>query len=124
MLSYVRWIMAVEAISLLVAAALHAGIVISGPLDQAAYYESGIAVILTIGLALTFLRPGPARWSALATQAVALAGACIGLYLALRGLGPNTVPDIVYHFALVALLVIGLIAAWRMPPGAAFSRDG
>lgn len=112
-----RWIMAATATSLLIAAALHAGLVIPGPVDQAAMYESGIAVILIVGIGLTFVGPGWARWGALTTQTVALAGACIGTFLALRGLGPNTVPDIVYHFALLAILLTGLVVAWRLDTG-------
>jgi hypothetical protein len=112
-----RWIMGVAAASLLVAAALHAGLVISGPPDQAAMYETGVAVILIIGLALTLIGPEWARWGGLAATVLALAGASIGLYLALRGLGPNTVPDIVYHVALVALLLAGIGVAWRVPSG-------
>jgi hypothetical protein len=53
----------------------------------------------------------------LGTQAVALAGASIGLYLALRGIAPNTALDIVYHFALIGLLVVGLVVAWRVNLG-------
>lgn len=111
--------MGVAAISLLVAAALHTGIVIPGPFDTAAYYETGIAVILLVGLGLTFVAPTAARWIGLVALAISFAGSCIGLYLAIRGLGPNTVPDIVYHVALVGLLVIGLVVAWRTEPQAA-----
>jgi peptidoglycan/LPS O-acetylase OafA/YrhL len=107
MITALRWIMAVTAASLLVAAALHAGLVIQGPFDDAAMYETGVAVVLLIGLALTFIGPAWARWGGLAATVLALAGASIGLYLALRGVGPNTLPDLVYHVALVALLVIG-----------------
>jgi hypothetical protein len=78
-------------------------------------YETGVAVVLLIGLALTFIGPAWARWGGLAATVLALAGASIGLYLALRGVGPNTVPDLVYHIALVALLVVGIGVAWRVP---------
>ncbi len=39
--------------------------------------------------------------------------------LALIGVGPNTVLDLVYHVALVALLVVGIGVAWRIAPEAA-----
>jgi hypothetical protein len=110
----VRTIMALAAVSLLVAASLHAGIVIQGPFDQAAMYETSIAVILGIGLALTFIGPTVARLAGVVTLAIALAGACVGLFLSIRGVGPNTVLDIVYHVGLIGLLVAGLIAAWRL----------
>lgn len=107
-----RWIMAVAALSLLVAAALHAGLIIPGPFDDAAMYESGIAGLLAVGLGMTFIGPAWAGWGGLAVVGLALAGASIGLYVALRGLGPNTVADIVYHVALIGLLLGGVAAAW------------
>ena len=118
-----RWIMAVAALSLLVAAALHAGLVISGPFDDAAMYETGVATVLLVGLGLTFVGAGWARWGGLAATVLALAGASIGLYVALRGLGPNTVADIVYHVALMALLVLGIGVAWRVPSGRPLSAE-
>lgn len=109
-----RALLLIEATSLLVAAALHAGLVIVGPFDQAATYESLIAVILLIGLGLTFIGPTAARVAGLVGQVIALAGASLGLYLVLRGVAPNTVLDIAYHVALIALLVAGLAVAWRL----------
>jgi hypothetical protein len=53
--------------------------------------------------------------AALAALVLALAGASIGLYLAVRGLGPNTPLDIAYHFALVAVLLFGITVASRIP---------
>ena len=110
-----RWIMGVAALSLLVAAALHAGFVIPGAFNDAAMYETGVAAVLLVGLGLTFVGPGWARWSGLAATVLALAGACVGLYMAVRGLAPNTVADIVYHVALIALLLLGIAVAWRGP---------
>jgi hypothetical protein len=119
-----RWIMGVAALSLLVAAALHAGFVIPGPFNDAAMYETGVAAVLLVGLGLTFVGPGWARWGGLTATVLALAGASIGLYMALRGLGPNTVPDIVYHVALIALLLVGIAVAWRLPSGRRPSAEG
>lgn len=110
-----RWTLGASALSLLVAAALHAGIVIPGPFDQAALYETGVAAVLLVGLGLTYIGPAWARWGGLAATVVALAGATIGLYMALRGIAPNTVLDIVYHVALLALLLAGIVVAWRVP---------
>lgn len=115
MVNTLRWIMALGAVSLLAAAALHAGLVIPGPFDDAARFETGFAAVLLVGLGLTFIGPGWARWGGLAATALALVGACIGLFVALRGIGPNTVPDLVYHVALIALLVTGVVVAWRVP---------
>lgn len=53
------------------------------------------------------------RWAVLATLVVSLAGASVGLFLATRGLAPNTTIDVVYHVALVAWLLATAIVAWR-----------
>ena len=82
---------------------------------QAAYFETTFAAVLGIGLALTFAGPGLAQWGGLVCVLLALGGASIGLFLALRGIAPNTLPDLVYHVALVVLLVAGLVVAWRLP---------
>ena len=115
MIRRLRRIMAVAAISLLVAAALHAGFVVPGPFDDAAMYETGVAVVLLIGLGLSFVGPRWARWGGLAATMLALVGASIGLYMAIRGLAPNAVADIVYHVVLIALLLVGIAVAWRGP---------
>lgn len=115
MIDTLRWIMGVAAISLLVAAALHAGLVIPGLFNDAAMYETGVATVLIVGIGVTFIRPGWARWGGLAATVVALVGASIGLYMALRGLAPDTVPDIGYHVALIALLLVGIVVAARGP---------
>ena len=116
--------MALGALSLLVAAALHAGLIIPGPFNDAAMYETGVATLMLVGLALTFIGPAWARWGGLAATVLALAGASIGLYMALGGLGPNTVPEIVYHVALIALLLVGIAVAWRVPSGQLPSAEG
>src|SRR5690606_20890411 len=105
MMRTLRLLLAVQAASLLAAAALHAGLVIPGRFDQAALYEGSLGVILAIALGLTFGGPVAARVAGLAAQALALAGASLGLYLALRGIAPNTPLDLVYHVVLIGLLV-------------------
>jgi hypothetical protein len=115
MTSALRLTLAAAALSLLVAAGLHAGLIIPGRFDEAAMYETGVAVVLLVGLWLTFVGPAWARWGGLAASIVALAGASIGLYMAVRGFAPNTALDIVYHVALIALLLAGIAVAWRVP---------
>lgn len=118
MIRTLRWILAASVLSLLVAAALHAGLVIPGRFDDAAMYETGVAVVLLIGFGPTYLGPGWARWGSLGSLVVALAGAGVGVYLASRGIAPNTVADIVYHVALIGLLLVGMVAALRGPANA------
>ena len=122
MVKTLRLLMGLAAVSLLVAAALHPGLIIPGPFDTAAQYETGVAVILLIGIGVTFVGGSTARWGALASLVLALGGATIGLYLAILGLAPNTGLDIVYHVVLVALLVASIVVAWRLDSEAAPSR--
>jgi hypothetical protein len=110
----IRLLIGLEAASLAIASLLHSGVVTGGPLDQAAYYEGTIAVVLAAALALAVARPGWTRGIALVSQGFALAGACIGLFATLRGFGPNSPLDVVYHVALITLLVVGLWTAWRL----------
>lgn len=115
MTNTLRFVLAAAALSLLVAAALHAGLILPGRFDEAAMYETGVAVVLLVGFGLTFLGPAWARWGGLAASIVALAGASIGLYMAVRGFAPNTALDIVYHVALIALLLVAVVVASRGP---------
>jgi hypothetical protein len=110
-----RFILSGAALSLLVAAALHTGLVIPGRFDEAAMYEAGVAVVLLVGVGLTLLGPAWARWGGLAASLIALAGASIGLYMALRGFAPNTALDVVYHVALIGLLLAAVVVASRGP---------
>lgn len=123
-MSTLRTLLFLEAASLLVAAFLHVGLLTSSPPDDAAMYEAGIAVILAVGLAITKVRPGHARITGLVVQAIALVGASIGTYATLRGIGPNSPLDIVYHVALIALIVAGLAVAWRLPANASEAAAG
>ena len=115
MTNTLRFILAAAALSLLVAAALHAGLFLPGRFDDAAMYETGVAAVLLVGFGLTFVGPAWARWGGLAASIVALAGASIGLYMAVRGFAPNTALDIVYHVALIGLLLAGVVVASRGP---------
>jgi len=114
-----RVILFVEAASLVVASTLHSGILTNEPSDQAFVFEGSIAVILAIGLGVTFAGAGPARLGGLVTQAIAFAGASIGFVLALRGAAPNTIADVVYHVVLLGLIAVGLRVAWALPAPAA-----
>jgi hypothetical protein len=114
-MTLLRWLLFVEAASLVVAAALHSGLILPGPPDDAAMYEASIAIVVGIGLVVGVVWPRWTRVAALAVQAIALVGAFIGTYATLRGFGPRSPLDIVYHVALITLIVIGLAVAWRTP---------
>jgi hypothetical protein len=111
-----RVLLIIDILSLVLVAAIHAGLVFGGPFQRAAMYEAGVAVVLGIGLALTFGGPTVARWGAFVTQLLALVGVGTGVYMASRGMAPNTVLDYAYHVFAIVMLVAGLVVALRLKP--------
>jgi hypothetical protein len=112
----IRRFLLFEAATFVVAASVHFGVLIEGYEHQkAAVAESVIAVVLLIGLTLTWVRRGWTQRIGLAAQAFALLGTLVGVFTIVVGVGPRTVPDIAYHMAIVAVLVWGLRVAERAP---------
>jgi hypothetical protein len=56
---------------------------------------------------------GNPRMAALIAQAFALFWTLVGVFVIIIGIGPRTVPDVVYHIAIVAVLIYGLVVASR-----------
>jgi hypothetical protein len=112
-----RLLLLIDIVSLVVVAAIHAG-VLGGPFDQASVYEAAVAVVLGIGLALTWAGHAVARWGSFVAQLLALFGVGTGIYMASRGMAPNTTWDLVYHAFAVVLLLAGLVVALRLRPSA------
>ncbi|MGH3649765.1 MAG: hypothetical protein ACRDU9_03575 [Acidimicrobiia bacterium] len=110
----IRWFIVVAALSLLVASLIHFGYLISGYEDEgAAVPEAVIGSVMLLGLALSWSPEPWGRRAAVGALAFGLAGSLLGLVLVLIGIGPRTVPDVVYHVLLVATLVVGLTLALR-----------
>jgi hypothetical protein len=81
---------------------------------QAATAESVIAIVLLAGwISISILRSWTHRIS-LAVQAFALLGTLVGIFTIALGVGPRTMPDLVYHASIVAVLVSGLIVTARL----------
>ena len=116
-------LMFVEAIAFFIASAIHSGALIDVSVDPAANIAEGIiGAVLLVGAIVTTVRPLWTRVVGVLAQGFGLLGSLIGLYLAIRGVGPNTVPDVIFHVAIVAMLAIGVVAALRVParsPGVA-----
>ena len=116
-------LMFVEAIAFFIASAVHSGAFIDVSVDPAANIAEGIiGAVLLVGAIVTTVRPLWTRVVGVLAQGFGLLGSLIGLYLAIRGVGPNTVPDVIFHVAIVAMLAIGVVAALRVParsPGVA-----
>jgi len=106
--------MLLEAASFAAASLIHSGVFIVGYEHQEARIAEGvIATVLFVGLALTWIRPGWTRRAALAAQAFALLGTLVGIFTIVVGVGPRTVPDLVYHGGIVVVLVSGWYVAAR-----------
>lgn len=119
MIQTIRFFLLFEAVTFAAAALVHVGVGIDGyEHREAGLAESVIGAVLLIGLALTWVRPAWTRRVGLVTQGFALLGTLVGLFTIVVGVGPRTVPDIVYHVAIVAVLVWGLVVAKRTPASA------
>lgn len=109
-----RALLGVEGISFLTAAMIHAGMLVQGYEHQEAMIAEGIiGTVLLVGLAITWIRPRSMFSIAAGVQAFALVGTLVGAWTIIIGIGPRTVPDIVYHVVIVVMLVVGLGVAWR-----------
>jgi len=110
----IRRFLLFEGIIFVLAGLVHFGVLIEGyEHREAAIAENSIAVVLLVGFGLTWFWPARTRWIGLVTQAFALLGTLVGLFTIAIGVGPRTVPDIVYHVAILVVLVAGLVVAAR-----------
>ena len=109
-----RRLMLIEAGTFIVAAAIHAGLLLAGyEHREARIAESVIALVLLAGATVTWTLPASACIAALAAQGFALVGTLVGIVTIAIGIGPRSALDLVYHFAIVAVLAWGLVVAWR-----------
>lgn len=103
-----------EAVSFLLAAAVHSGGLVRGYEHQEAMIAEGvIGAVLVVGLAMTRVRPRSLFSIAAGVQAFALLGTLVGVWTMVVGVGPRTAPDVAYHAAVVVALVAGTGLAWR-----------
>ena len=109
-----RGFLLLEAGLLGAAALVHGGLLLSGHAHgQARIAEAVIAAVLLAAWALSLVLPGRTRKLALLGQSFALIGTLVGLFTIFIGIGPQSAPDLVFHFALMALLLAGLYFARR-----------
>lgn len=113
----IRLLLLLEAASFAAAALVHFGVLLDGyQHKKAGTAESVIGAVLLLGLAATWIRPAWTRTAGLVAQGFALLGTCVGLFTIAIGVGPRTVPDLIYHGSIVAVLIGGLVAAARTRP--------
>jgi hypothetical protein len=104
----------IEAVAFAAASLTHFGILVDGFEDTAAGTAEGIiGAVLLAGWVVARWRPDRTRRIAIGAQAFALAGTLVGLTLVIRGLGPPTIPDLVFHVAIALVLAVGLVTAIR-----------
>jgi hypothetical protein len=116
MIRTIRLFLLFEGATYVIAALIHAGALVNGyEHPRARIAEGVIAVVLLGGLVLTWIAPEQTRRIALIAQGFALLGTFVGLFTIAIGIGPRTVPDVVYHAAIIAVLIWGLIVAKRVP---------
>ncbi|MGH7482457.1 MAG: hypothetical protein ACRELV_09905 [Longimicrobiales bacterium] len=112
----IRTLMLVEAATFVAASLIHAGFLIGGYEHGAASVAEGIiAAVLLLGVIVAWARPAWTRTAGLLAQAFALLGTLVGLFTIAVGIGPRTLPDIVYHLAIVVVLIWGLVIARLIP---------
>ncbi|ABC83294.1 hypothetical protein [Anaeromyxobacter dehalogenans] len=113
-----RWFLAVETVAFLGAAGVHAGVLWRGHEHaRAATAETVIGVVLGLALLAAAARPRWSRRAAIGAQAFALLGTAVGLFTIAIGVGPRTAPDLAFHVAIVATLVVGLLRLARPTAG-------
>ncbi len=112
----IRLFLLLEGATFVLAALVHAGAVVEGFAHrQARIAESVIAIVLLGGLVLTWIAPQWTRRIGVGAQALALLGTLMGVTAIAVGVGPRTVPDIIYHIGILAVLVWGIVVARRSP---------
>src|SRR5439155_1719566 len=93
MTGQIRALLLVEAVTYVIAALAHFGVLTTGfEHRQAGTAESLIAAVLLAGLALTWTASASAGTIGLAAQGSALAGTLVGVVTIAIGVGPRTVP--------------------------------
>ena len=114
MAQVIRTFLIAEAATFVIAAIIHGGWLVTGyEHHEARVAESIIAAVLLGGAALTWLRPMWTRAAGLFAQGFALFWTLVGIGTIVAGIGPQTPLDIVYHIAIVSVLVWGLAVARR-----------
>jgi hypothetical protein len=104
-----RLILMVQAAAFLAAALTHFGILVDGYKHrQAADAESIIGIVLVAGWICTLVRPSWATRVGTAVQSVAFFGTLVGIFTIVVGVGPRTMPDIIYHACILVVVLSGL----------------
>ena len=119
----IRLFLLLEGASFVLAGLVHFGVLAHGyEHGAAATAESLIGAVLLVALALTWRLPARTRTVGIAAQGFGLLGTLVGAFTIAIGVGPRTVPDVVYHAAILLVLAWGLVVAARAPADTARAR--
>ena len=118
-----RLFLLLEGASFVFAGLVHFGLLAGGYEHRsAAIAESLIGAVLLVALALTWRLPAWTRTVGIAAQGFGLLGTLVGAFTIAIGVGPRTLPDVVYHAAILLALACGLVVAARAPANTASAR--
>jgi hypothetical protein len=118
-----RLFLLLEGASFVFAGLVHFGLLAGGYEHRsAAIAESLIGAVLLVALALTWRLPAWTRTVGIAAQGFGLLGTLVGAFTIAIGVGPRTLPDVVYHAAILLALACGLVVAARAPADTASAR--
>ena len=110
----IRLVLLLEAGSLILAGQVHFGVLARGyEHSSAAIAESVIGGVLLVALAVTWVLPAWTRTLGIIAQGFGLLGTLVGAFIVAIGVGPRTVPDLVYHAAILLALAWGVVIATR-----------
>jgi hypothetical protein len=116
MTQMIRLFLLVESATFFLAALIHMGFLVVGFAHRnASIAESVIAAVLFGGLLLTLFIREWTRNVGIVVQAFALLGTLVGIFTIIVGVGPRTVPDVLYHIAIVVVLAVGIVVARSAP---------
>jgi hypothetical protein len=106
----IRAVLIVQAAVFLAAASIHFGVTVQGYRHcQAGTAEAVIALVLLLGLLLTWTPAPWARRAALAAQVFGILGVLVGLLTIAVGIGPRTLLDLTIHAVMLVVLIGGLV---------------
>lgn len=109
MIQTIQLFLLCEAVTFLAAALVHFGVLAAGyEHREAGIAETVIGTVLLAGLIVSWMSPRLTRGAGLAAQGFALLGTMVGILTIAIGVGPRTVPDVVYHIGIVVVLIAGL----------------
>ncbi len=110
----IRLLLLLETATFVGASLIHQGVLLAGYSHRdASVAEAVIAIVLALGLLLTWTPVPWARRAAIGSQIFGIVGVLVGLLTIAIGVGPRTEPDLVYHGGILATLIVGLVIAWR-----------